>query len=128
MSEFRDYVNSSIFVEIGTSALQADDWGNSRPQTETLEIKTFLKELRGNSQTRPAGSLAAMQGSNTMTTYLKGYLVEPMDWPDRIVPQFCEVDYLGRRGKLQVFSQLPRAFDTEKMTGTVVEGLATFQL
>lgn len=128
MSEFTEFINSKIFVEIGVSELQSDDWGNIHPQTEVIEIKTFLKESRGNSQTRPAGILTGMQGANTITTYLKGYLVEPMNWPNQIVPQFCEIDYLGRRGKLQIFSQLPRAFNTEEITGTVVEGVATFQI
>jgi hypothetical protein len=128
MSEFKNYINSSIFVETTTSKQEVDDWGNLQPQTEIIEIKAWLKELRGNSQTRPGGNINEQQGVNTFSTYLKGYLAKPSQWPNNVVPKFCEVNYLGRRGKLQVYSQLPRVFDTEKLTGAAVEGMATFQL
>lgn len=127
-SEFYDYINSTIFVNVSRNGVQKDAWGNAQPMQETLPIKAYLKELRGNSQTKPAGGVGSQQGTNTFTTYLKGYLAEPMHWPEGVIPQYCEVDYQGRRGKLQIYSQLPRAFNTEALTGDVVEGLVTFQL
>lgn len=125
-SEFSEYVNSKIIVSVASSNTEKDAWGNSRPVENNIEIDAYLK-VQTNSQAKTAIGIGQQQGANTFNTYLKGYLVKPMHWPEGIRPQTCEVEYLGRRGKLQVYSQLPRAFDTEQLTGDVVEGLATFQ-
>ncbi|MEG3875793.1 hypothetical protein QT972_00215 [Microcoleus sp. herbarium7] len=127
-SEFYDYINSTIFVNVSRDGVQKDGWGNAQPVQETLPIKAYLKESKRDSQGKPAGSVGSQQGANTFTTYLKGYLAEPMHWPENVIPEYCEVEYQGRRGKLQIYSQLPRAFNTEALTGDVVDGIATFQL
>jgi hypothetical protein len=125
-SEFSEYANSKIIVSVVGNNTEKDAWGNARPVEENIEIDAYLK-VQTNSQARSASSIGQQQGANTFNTYLKGYLVKPMRWPSGIRPQTCEVEYLGKRGKLQVYSQLPRAFDTEQLTGDVVEGVASFQ-
>jgi hypothetical protein len=125
-SEFSEYANSKIIVSVVSSDTKKDAWGNTRPVEENIEIDAYLK-VQTNSQARSASSIGQQQGANIFSTYLKGYLVKPMRWPEGIRPQTCEVEYLGKRGKLQVYSQLARAFDTEQLTGDVVEGVATFQ-
>lgn len=127
MSEFLDHVNSKLFVSVASDTLEQDEWLNVQPVSEIKEIQSFLKESRGTNNQPVISKPGEEQGVNITKTYLKGYLVNPMKWPNNIRPRECEVEFYGRRGKLQVLSQFPRPFDTENLTGDIVEGWATFQ-
>ncbi|TAG98724.1 MAG: hypothetical protein EAZ18_00160 [Oscillatoriales cyanobacterium] len=126
-SEFLEYANSKFFVSVGSDRIEQDEWGNVQPSSEVVEVQTFLKESRGTNNQPVISKPGEEQGVNFTKTYLKGYLVNPMKWPNNIRPRECEVEYYGRRGKLQVLSQFPRPFDTELLTGDIVEGWAIFQ-
>lgn len=127
VSEFSEYANSKLFVTVNSTEIEKDEWGNIQPKQKLVEISTFLKESRGTSSSPVVSKPDDKQGANSLRTYLKGYLVNPMQWPGNIRPNNCEVEYYGKRGKLQVLSQFPRPFDTELLTGAIVEGWATFQ-
>lgn len=126
-SEFSEYANSKIFVTVNSIETEQDEWGNIQPKQQLVEISTFLKESRGANNQPGTAKPDDKQGANSLRTYLKGYLVKPMQWPGNVRPNECEVEYYGKRGKLQVLSQFPRPFDTEQLTGAIVEGWATFQ-
>jgi hypothetical protein len=127
VSEFLEYANSKVFVTVNLIETEQDEWGNIQPKKQLVEISTFLKESRGINSQPGTAKPDDKQGANSLRTYLKGYLVNPMQWPGNIRPAECEVEYYGKRGKLQVLSQFPRPFDTEELTGDIVEGWATFQ-
>ncbi len=127
VSEFSEYANSKLFVLVNLVDTEQDEWGNVQLKTELIEVLTFLKESRGTNNQPVISNPDNKQGANSLRTYLKGYLVNPMQWPGNIRPSECEVEYYGKRGKLQVLSQFPRPFDTEQLTGVIVEGWATFQ-
>lgn len=127
VSEFSEYANSKLFVTVNSTEAEQDEWGNIQPIQKLVEVSTFLKESRGTNNQPVMSKPDDKQGANSLRTYLKGYLVNPMQWPGNIRPSECEVEYYGKRGKLQVLSQFPRPFDTEKLTGAIVEGWATFQ-
>ncbi len=127
VSEFSEYANSKLFVLVNLVDTEQDEWGNVQLKTELIEVLTFLKESRGTNNQPVISKPDNKQGANSLRTYLKGYLVNPMQWPGNIRPSECEVEYYGKRGKLQVLSQFPRPFDTEQLTGVIVEGWATFQ-
>lgn len=126
-SEFLEYANSKLFITVDSMETEQDEWGNIQPKKRLVEISTFLKESRGTGNQSVISKPDDKQGANSLRTYLKGYLVNPMQWPGNIIPTECEVEYYGKRGKLQVLSQFPRPFDTEELTGAIVEGWATFQ-
>ncbi len=126
-SEFLEYANSKLFVTVDLPEIEKDEWGNTQPKKQFVEIETFLKESRGRNNQPVISKPDNKQGANSLRTYLKGYLVNPMQWPGNIIPTECEVEYYGKKGKLQVLSQFPRPFDTELLTGAIVEGWATFQ-
>lgn len=127
VSEFSEYANSKLFVTVDSTKTKQDEWGNTQPVQKLVEISTFLKESRGTNNQPVISKPDDKQGANSLRTYLKGYLVNPMQWPGNIRPSECEVEYYGKRGKLQVLSQFPRPFNTEQLTGAIVEGWATFQ-
>ena len=127
VSEFLEYVNSKLFVPVDSGLIEQDEWGNTQPSSETVEIQTFLKESRGTNNQPVISKPGDQQGANVTKTYLKGYLVNPMKWPNNIRPRECKVEYYGRKGKLQVLSQFPRPFNTENLTGDIIEGWAIFQ-
>ena len=126
-SEFLEYANSKLFITVDSMETEQDEWRNIQPKKRLVEISTFLKESRGTGNQSVISKPDDKQGANSLRTYLKGYLVNPMQWPGNIMPTECEVEYYGKRGKLQVLSQFPRPFDTEELTGAIVEGWATFQ-
>lgn len=126
-SEFLEYANSKLLVVVNSSETEKDEWGNIQPKKQSVKVETFLKESRGTNNQPVISRPDNKQGANSLRTYLKGYLVNPMQWPGNIIPTECEVEYYGKRGKLQVLSQFPRPFDTELLTGAIVEGWATFQ-
>lgn len=126
-SEFLEYANSKLFITVDSMETEQDEWGNIQPKKRLVEISTFLKESRGTGNQSVISKPDDKQGANSLRTYLKGYLVNPVQWPGNIIPTECEVEYYGKRGKLQVLSQFPRPFDTEELTGAIVEGWATFQ-
>lgn len=126
-SEFLEYANSKLLVIVNLPETEKDEWGNTQPKKQSIEIETFLKESRGTNNQPVISKPDNKQGANSLRTYLKGYLVNPMKWPGNIIPTECEVEYYGKKGKLQVLSQFPRPFDTELLTGAIVEGWATFQ-
>ncbi|MEG5173295.1 hypothetical protein [Microcoleus sp. B3-D7] len=126
-SEFLEYANSKLFVLVNSIEIETDEWGNIQPKKQLVEVETFLKESRGTGGQPVISKPDDKQGANSLRTYLKGYLVNPMQWPGNIRPTECEVEYYGKTGKLQVLSQFPRPFDTELLTGAIVEGWATFQ-
>lgn len=127
VSEFLKYTNSKLFVQIDSELIEQDEWGNIQPKKQLVEVSTFLKESRSTNDQPVLSKPDDKQGANSLKTYLKGYLVNPMQWPGNIRPKNCEVEYYGKRGQLQVLSQFPRPFDTEELTGDIVEGWATFQ-
>jgi len=127
-SEFAEYVNSRLFVTVDLLETDQDEWGNTQPKQQSIEILTFLKQSRGSNSQPSVVSLNNEQGANSLRAYLKGYLVNPMQWPGNTRPTECEVEYYEKKGKLQVLSQFPRPFDTELLTGAIVEGWATFQV
>ena len=126
-SEFLEYANSKLFVLANLTETEKDEWGNVQPKKQLVEVETFLKESRGTGNQSVISKPDDKQGANSLRTYLKGYLVNPMQWPGDIKPTECEIEYYGKRGKLQVLSQFPRPFNTEEQTGAIVEGWATFQ-
>lgn len=127
VSEFSEYANSKLFITVNSTETEQDEWGNIQPKQKLVEISTFLKESRGTNNQPVISKPDDKQGANSLRTYLKGYLVNPMQWPGNIRPTQCDVEYYGKQGKLQVLSQFPRPFDTEELTGAIVEGWATFQ-
>jgi len=126
-SEFLEYANSKLLVVVNSSETEKDEWGNIQPKKQSVEVEAFLKESRGTANQPVISRPDDKQGANSLRTYLKGYLVSPMQWPGNIIPTECDVEYYGKKGKLQVLSQFPRPFDTELLTGAIVEGWATFQ-
>jgi|GEM_PF-6127766 len=128
VSELAEYTDGNkIFVSVDTGEIEKDEWGQTQPKNKIVEIEVFLKECRGTNNQPVVSKPDNKQGTNSIRTYLKGYLVNPMQWPKNIRPSECEVEFYGKRGKLQVLSQFPRGFNTEEQTGAIVEGWATFQ-
>ena len=97
----------TLTVQSPGTKLVEDNWGNVTPESMPAEIQCYVKDAGAKADridARPGG-----MGINS--TYLEGFLVEPMTYPNGVQPPFecpAKISELDGRIRNGIFYCLPR--------------------
>lgn len=104
--------------DVGNTATDAT--GNVLPAAKIQQYRAYLKPASKDPRQ------VELPGASVSQCYVRGYLVEPMDFPPGISPPLevsCAMN--GRKGKLQLEPAIARPFGSERYTGTAIQGWFT---
>lgn len=108
----------TLYVEVGETQLIEDHLGNLIPSTQKQPFVCYLKETGSKDdlrQQRPGGVGVAQ-------SYMKGYLVSPMQFPPSVVlPRDFEAECDGKKGKFSAMPHNQQPWE-RSYTGTKIEG------
>lgn len=108
----------TLYVEVAGSELIEDHLGNFVPSTQKQPFLCYLKETGTKEdlrQQRPGGM-------GIFQSYMKGYLVQPMQFPpDVVLPREFEAELNGKKGKFSAMIHNQQPWERE-YTGTKIEG------
>nr|WFD61465.1 MAG: hypothetical protein [uncultured cyanophage] len=114
----RYLLKATLYVEVASDSLTTDNLGNIVPSSHKQPFICYLKETgsKGDLKQQRPGGMGLSQ------SYMKGYLVEPMVFPDSVVlPCEFDAEIDGKKGKFSanIHNQQP----WEKgYTGTKIKG------
>jgi hypothetical protein len=77
-SPFSFASNATLIFSVPTNSVTADEWGNITNETTTISITCLLKPSTPKAE--------SMEGIDQNSTYLEGFLVEPLELPVLIKP------------------------------------------
>lgn len=121
-SYFTEYANSILYIPVYNSDLITDpSTGNKTPNSTILEVLAILNEdyVKFAREERPKDRF----GQDTNEIYLKGYLVDPMFFPDGITfPLACKAKINEIEGILRIPLLIPSSYNVAEIIGTKIVG------
>lgn len=133
MSYFAKFLDAYLLrVTLFVSVMQldkmtVDKWGNETPSVNIVPMQCYMKDKHSKgdrTDKRPGGA-----GINSV--FLEGYLVDPMVYPQGVVPPFeCDASISNwhgqdRQGKFYSLPRIPQPYE-KPYTGERIAGWLTF--
>lgn len=118
-SPFSRYANATLFVPVMGDRIKVDpETGNEIPVAEIVEITAMLKQESSKDDTKER----SLPGIDLSEVFLKGYLVAPMQLPERVsLPLECEAIVDGCRGRIKIPLLIKSPYRVEKKTGLKIQ-------
>lgn len=119
-SPFHRYANATLFIEVASDRTKKDEeTGNEIPVGEVLSFKALLEQdLKAKDDT----NTTYLPGTNMTEIYFTGYLVEPMEFPDRVsLPLECDAEVDGVKGRVRLPFMARSPFGEERKTGRKIQ-------
>lgn len=127
MSYFTPFLNEYILqmiirVNVSGDDLTTDNWGNPIPTFTQSDIICYVKDKGSKGDRRDSRP----GGVGVNATYLEGFLVHPMQYPDSVKPPFeypaeLDVDNEIIKGAFHALPRVPQPYE-KNYTGERIAG------
>ena len=119
-SPFRRYANAILKIaRQGDFTIEDPETGNRIPHIEYQEVRAMLNTT----DSKDDNKTKQMAGIDAQSIYVKGYLTEPMFFPEDVKPPL-EVECIlnGVKGSLEVTLFINDSYGAWKKTGQPIRG------
>ncbi|MEW5857380.1 MAG: hypothetical protein AB1861_08365 [Cyanobacteriota bacterium] len=119
-SPFRRYANATLFIEVASDRTKTDEeTGNEIPVSDRLSFRALLEQ---DTEAKDDTNTTYLAGANVSEIYFTGYLVEPMEFPNRVsLPLECDAEVDGVAGRVRIPFMARSPFGEERKTGRKIQ-------